>query len=199
MHRRDGGGSGRQGGFGGGRQGGFGGGGQGGFGGPPFGPRRVGVPLIPSQYNAGIGGTGLGSSLLSSLGLGGTGLGSSVLGGTGTSGLGSLSPILTSLVAGGLGYFVGNRTGQNAQQDHSAQPLPTTQPTQAVQPVQEPSQSYAYTGATTNLSQTPTQQATAASAGSDSLSKLQLLGELHQSGVLTDQEFEQQKQRLLNS
>lgn len=47
--------------------------------------------------------------------------------------------------------------------------------------------------------QPPPQQAPAASSTDDRLAQLKQLGELRSQGVLTDQEFEQQKSRILNS
>jgi len=84
---------------------------------------------------------------------------------------GSGSPLLTSLLAGGVGYALGSSASQQNQQ----------QP-----PVYQP---YPY--------QAP--PAPAPGAESDRLAQLKLLGELHGAGVLTDDEFERQKQRILNS
>jgi hypothetical protein len=47
--------------------------------------------------------------------------------------------------------------------------------------------------------QPPPQQAPAASSTDDRLAQLKQLGELKSQGVLTDEEFEQQKSRILNS
>ncbi len=45
----------------------------------------------------------------------------------------------------------------------------------------------------------PAPQGQGAGADSGSLAQLKLLGELHESGTLTDDEFERQKQRILRS
>ncbi len=80
------------------------------------------------------------------------------------------SPLLTTLMAGGLGYMMGSNTAQ--------------QPAQTMAP---PSQPYPYQGPP------------AAPSGADSgtLAQLKLLGELHDSGTLTDDEFASEKQRIL--
>lgn len=79
------------------------------------------------------------------------------------------SPLLTSLLAGGVGYAIGSNA---AQQPPVYQPAPY-----------------------------PYQASSQPSSGADSgtLAQLKLLGELHESGVLTNDEFERQKQRILNS
>jgi len=85
------------------------------------------------------------------------------------------SPLLTSLLAGGVGYALGsNAAQQNQPQPPAYQPYP-----------------YPYSP----------QAAPAPSPGTESgqLAQLQLLGELRDSGVLTDDEFERQKQRILSS
>lgn len=84
------------------------------------------------------------------------------------------SPLVTSLLAGGVGYVLGS----NANQQNQNQPPPVSQP-------------YPY----------PYQAAPLPSSGTDSgkLAQLKLLGELLASGVLTNDEFERQKQRILNS
>lgn len=87
-------------------------------------------------------------------------------------GWGMGSPLLTTLMAGGLGYMMGSNTAQQ-------------QPPQQV--VSSPYQPYPYQGP----------PAPASSADSGKLAQLKLLGELHDSGVLTDDEFESEKQRIL--
>jgi hypothetical protein len=104
---------------------------------------------------------------------GGMGMG----GGMGGSGLGS--PLLTSLLAGGVGYALGSSNAQNAPQGQAPPPYPAAAPSYPV-PVAPPA---------------------APAPGSDTarLAQLQLLGDLRASGVLTDDEFEREKQRLLRS
>ena len=86
------------------------------------------------------------------------------------------SPLLTTLMAGGLGYALGNNTAQGVPQ---APPYPSYPP----YPYQAP----------------PPAVPQGSSADSSKLAQLQLLGELHESGTLTDNEFEIQKQRILRS
>lgn len=90
-------------------------------------------------------------------------------------GWGMGSPLLNALMAGGLGYMLGSNAAQQA-----APPYPQYQP-------------YPY--------QPPPAPAQAPASGADSgkLAQLQLLGELHASGTLTDDEFESEKQRILRS
>ena len=86
-----------------------------------------------------------------------------------------VQPLLTTLMAGGLGYAMGSSSAQqNAPQypPYPPQPYPYQAPPAAPQgPV--------------------------SGADSGKLAQLQLLGELHESGVLTDDEFEREKQRIL--
>ena len=120
----------------------------------------------------GFGGRGFGG-----FGFGGRGMGMRriggpmLMGGMGMGGYGS--SLLTSLMAGGLGYVMGNNAAQQpAQQPVAYQPYPYQQPPVAPQP--------------------PTQN-----ADSGKLAQLQLLGKLRDSGVLTNEEFERQKQQIL--
>lgn len=88
-------------------------------------------------------------------------------------GWGMGSPLLTTLMAGGLGYAIGSSSAQqNAPQYppySSPQQLPPSQAQQAPMP----------------------------DAESSRLAKLQLLSELHGAGMLTNEEFEREKQRIL--
>ncbi len=82
------------------------------------------------------------------------------------------SPLLTSLLAGGVGYALGSNASQQNQQQPVYQPYPYQAP--------------------------PMPSAPSSGDGNDKLAQLKLLGELRASGVLTDDEFERQKQRILN-
>ena len=98
-------------------------------------------------------------------------------------GMGMGSPLISTLMAGGVGYALGsNSSQQGAQQAPSYQ-----QP----YPYQTPPAPY----------QAPPAAPQVQGAGADSrrLAQLKLLGELHESGVLTDDEFERQKQQILGS
>lgn len=107
-------------------------------------------------------------------------------------GMGMGSPLISTLMAGGVGYALGsNSSQQGAQQAPSyQQPYPYPYPYQAPPvPYQAPPAPY----------QAPPAAPQGQGAGADrgSLAQLKLLGELHESGVLTDDEFERQKQRIL--
>ncbi len=93
-------------------------------------------------------------------------------------GMGMGSPLLTTLMAGGLGYALGSNAAQQA--------APQAQQTM---------------GAPTYPYQAPPAppQGAVSSADSGRLAQLKLLGELHESGILTDDEFEREKQRILHS
>jgi hypothetical protein len=80
------------------------------------------------------------------------------------------------LMAGGLGYMMGSNSAQQNQQPPVYQPYPYPYPYQA--PPAAP-------------------QAPASSTDNGKMAQLQLLGELHDNGTLTDDEFESQKQRIL--
>lgn len=89
-------------------------------------------------------------------------------------GLGFGSPLMTGLMAGGLGYLLGSNANQPQNpQVMQVMPAPTYQPTQA------------------------SQDAPASPTRVDVLAQLKLLGDLHNSGVLTDEEFTREKNRLL--
>jgi hypothetical protein len=85
-------------------------------------------------------------------------------------GWGMGSPLSSTLMAGGLGYMMGSNSVQQA-----AQPPVYQQP----YPYQEPPAS--------------------PDANNGKLAQLQLLGKLHDTGVLNDDEFEREKQQILNS
>jgi hypothetical protein len=93
------------------------------------------------------------------------------------------SPLLTTLMAGGLGYALGSSSAQQAAPQ--APPYP-----------QYPYQPYPYQAPAPAPAPAP---AAAPSADSGKLAQLKLLDELHDSGTLTDDEFESEKQRILRS
>ena len=92
----------------------------------------------------------------------------------GMGGMGGMgSPLLTGLMTGGIGYLLGsNASQQAAPQVQQVMPVPMYPPPQA-----PPGPS--------------------ARGDSGLLAQLQLLGDLHNSGVLTDAEFAREKARLL--
>jgi len=93
-------------------------------------------------------------------------------------GMGMGSPLLTTLMAGGLGYALGSNAAQQAAPQ--AQQAPPYRPYPYQAPPAPP-------------------QGPVPSADSGRLAQLKLLGELHESGILTDDEFEREKQRILRS
>ncbi len=145
--------------------------------------RRRGFPLFPmGVYGMGMGGGGL----------------------------------IGDLVAGGIGYMMGRQSAQQApqyqppqyqapqyqpQQAPQYQPPPQYHPQQASQyqpqqapqyqpPQYHPPQNQAYAA-------TPDQQGTAASGVNERLAQLKLLGHLRDSGLLTNDEFEVEKQKIM--
>ncbi|MGB8213732.1 MAG: SHOCT domain-containing protein [Anaerolineales bacterium] len=82
-------------------------------------------------------------------------------------GMGMGGPLMTGLMAGGLGYLLGSNTNQQ-------------QPPQVMQ--------VPYQGQPA---------APASPSGEDKLTQLKLLGELHDRGVLTDEEFTREKNQIL--
>src|SRR5260221_10594873 len=103
--------------------------------------------------------------------------------------MGGGGSLLGDLAAGGIGYLRGR---QSAKQPPQYQP-PQYQPPQTPQyqaPQYQPPQTPQY--------QTPAnQQAPAASGGNERLAQLQLLGHLRDSGLLTNDEFEAEKRKIL--
>ena len=92
-----------------------------------------------------------------------------IMGGMGM-GMGMGSPLMGGLFAGGLGYLLGsNNSNQQPQQVVQQVPVPMYQQPQA-----------------------------APAADNGVLAQLKLLGDLHDKGVLTDDEFSQEKKRLLD-
>lgn len=81
--------------------------------------------------------------------------------------------LLGDLLAGGIGYMMGRRTGQQYQP-------PQYQPPRQYQPPQ------------------PQYQQPAAGVSNETLAQLRLLGQLRDSGRLTNDEFEAEKQKILH-
>jgi len=147
--------------------------------------RRGGFPLFPmGGYGMGMGGGGL----------------------------------IGDLMAGGIGYMMGKQSAQQApqyqppqyqtpqyqpQQAPQYQPPPQYQPqyqTPQYQPPPPPSQSQTPQYQPPQYqapAATPTQQVTAASSENERLAQLKLLGHLRDSGLLTNDEFEVEKQKIM--
>ncbi len=106
--------------------------------------------------------------------------------------------LLGDLVAGGIGYMMGKQSAQQGPQYQGPPPqyqTPQYQPPQSPQyqtPQYQPPQSPQYQAPAV----TPDQQATA-SGGSESLAQLKLLGHLRDSGLLTNDEFEVEKRKIM--
>jgi len=103
--------------------------------------------------------------------------------GMGMGGFGGGS-LLGDLAAGGIGYLMGKQSAQQTQQYQTPQyQAPQTPQYQAPQ-YQAPTVA-------------PNQQATAASGTNERLAQIKLLGHLRDSGLLTNDEFEAEKQKIL--
>jgi hypothetical protein len=99
-------------------------------------------------------------------------------------GMGGGSPLLTSLLAGGVGYAIGSSNAQNTQPQYAAPPpyyyqAPPPAPTYYQAPQAVP-------------------QGSGGGTGSGSVAQLQLLADLHERGVLNDQEFAAEKQKIVS-
>jgi hypothetical protein len=95
---------------------------------------------------------------------------------------GSGGGLLGDLLAGGVGYYLGSRMQQSQQN----QQYPAQYPQYPAQYQQQyPGQQYQQYPA----AQQPSQGA---------LAQLKLLGQLREQGILTEDEFQEQKQKLLN-
>jgi len=104
-------------------------------------------------------------------------------------GMGGGGSLLGDLAAGGIGYLMGRQSAQQAPQYQAPQYQPPQTP-QYQAPQYQPPQTPQY--------QPPAnQQAPAASGGNERLAQLQLLGHLRDSGLLTNDEFEAEKRKIL--
>ena len=88
--------------------------------------------------------------------------------------MGMGSGLLGDLLAGGVGYFLGSRMSAQRNQQYAA----------PYQQYQTPYQQYP--------------QPSATGTSSDVLAQLKALGQLRESGILTEEEFQVQKQKILN-
>ena len=136
--------------------------------------RRRGFPLFPmGGYGMGMGGGGL----------------------------------IGDLMAGGIGYMMGKQSAQQAPQyqppQYQPQQAPQYQPQQAPPqaPQYQPPQTPQYQSQQAPQYQvsagTPNQQVTPASGVNERLAQLKLLGHLRDSGLLTNDEFEVEKQKIM--
>jgi Short C-terminal domain len=85
-------------------------------------------------------------------------------------------PLLRAAAVGGGAYYMGKRNAANQEREASQdERLDYVESQQAAAPASAPS----------------------GGISADAMQKLQDLGKLHEQGILTDEEFAQQKQRLL--
>ena len=143
--------------------------------------RRRGFPLFP------FGGYGMG------MGMGG---------------------LMGDLVAGGIGYMMGRQSAQQAPQyqtpqyqapqapQYQAPQYQPPQPSQYQTPQNRPQQTPQYQPSQAPQYQAPAvapnQQVPAASGEKEKLAQLKLLGHLRDSGLLTNDEFEAEKQKIMH-
>ena len=109
-------------------------------------------------------------------------------------GMGGGGSLLGDLAAGGIGYLMGRQSARQAPQYQA----PQYQPPQAPQyqaPQYQPPQAPQYQAP--QYQPPANQQAPAASGGNERLAQLQLLGHLRDSGLLTNDEFEAEKRKIL--
>jgi len=100
--------------------------------------------------------------------------------------------LMGDLVAGGIGYLMGKQSAQQGQQYQTPQYQPPQTP-QYQTPQYQPPQTPQYLAPAV----TPNQQATAASGVNERLAQLKLLGHLRDSGLLTNDEFEVEKRKIM--
>ena len=116
--------------------------------------------------------------------------------GMGMGGFGGGS-LLGDLAAGGIGYLMGKQSAQQTQQyqtpQYQAPQTPQYQAPQYQAPQTPQYQAPQYQAPTV----APNQQATAASGTNERLAQIKLLGHLRDSGLLTNDEFEAEKQKIL--
>ncbi len=112
-------------------------------------------------------------------------------GGFGLGGLG-MGGLLSDLLSGGVGYLIGKNRAQNQQQQAAQYQQPYQQPAPPYQQYppqyQQPAPSY----------QPSPSQGSVGNTQDNRLAQLRQLGQLREQGVLTDEEFQAEKQRILN-
>jgi hypothetical protein len=105
--------------------------------------------------------------------------------------------LIGDLMAGGIGYMMGKQSAQQAPQYQTPQYQPQQpqqyQTPQYQTPQYQPPQTPQYQAPTG----TPNQQVPAASGVNERLAQLKLLGHLRDSGLLTNDEFEVEKQKIM--
>jgi Short C-terminal domain len=99
--------------------------------------------------------------------------------------------LLGNLAAGGIGYMIGKQSAQQAQQYQGPQYQGPPPPYQTPQYQAPQTPQYQAPGVT------PNQQAPAASSVNEKLAQLKLLGHLRESGLITNDEFETEKRKIM--
>jgi predicted lipid-binding transport protein (Tim44 family) len=151
--------------------GGWGGGRGGGWGNPRWGGGWGGGPFV---------GRRVGTSFLGGLGMGGLGMG----GGGG---------LIGDLIAGGMGYLAGKNSSQNQSPYPPQYQQYPPQYQQATPQYQPPVPQYQ-----PPVPQYQPAQGSAGGVQDGRLAQLNLLGQLREQGILTDAEFQAEKQKILN-
>jgi Short C-terminal domain len=111
--------------------------------------------------------------------------------------MGGGSSLLGDLVAGGIGYLMGRQSAQQAPAPQYQPPQYQVPPPQYQPPQYQPPQTLQYQPPQAPPYQAPQYQAPAAGGSSEQLSQLKLLGHLRDSGLLTNDEFEAEKRKIL--
>lgn len=89
-------------------------------------------------------------------------------------------PLLRAAAVGGGAYYMGQRHAETQQREYEQDERLSGLEDQQYAPA-------------------PQAGATAGGVGSDAIEQLKQLGQLHEQGVLTDEEFAQQKAKILNA
>ena len=97
-------------------------------------------------------------------------------------------PLLKKAIAGGIAYAAGHYGGKKSAEQ---QQMDVQQNTQVSDLQQQPTPPPVY--------QQPAPPAAPTGLTDEGIAQLKQLGSLHESGVLTDAEFDAQKQKILNS
>ncbi len=103
--------------------------------------------------------------------------------------------LMGDLVAGGIGYLVGKQSAQQAPQYQT--PQYQGPPPQYQTPQYQPPQAPQYQTPQYQPPQAPQYQAPTAGGGNERLAQLRLLGHLRDSGLLTNDEFEAEKRKIM--
>jgi hypothetical protein len=105
--------------------------------------------------------------------------------------------LIGGLMAGGIGYLMGKQSAQQTPQYQTPQYQPQQTP-QYQTPQYQPSQAPQYQPPQSQASAVnPNQQVTSASGVNERLAQLKLLGHLRDSSLLTNDEFEAEKQKIM--